>query len=378
MIKYDTLYSRDSKGKIRIWYMERDGNKSRTTSGLQDGKQVVSEWGIAKPKNVGKSNATTGESQADSDINNKYTKQLKTGYTKKLSDVDTAITFVEPMLADKFKSIVKKLNFATQNWGLQCKFNGNRCIATKSGLTTRGGEKYISVPHIHNSLISFFNKHPYAVLDGELFNYDHRRELNELNKLVRKSVNATPEDFKKSEELVKFYVYDGYGWEDTDESTPYSIRKDWIDANLVGKIKYIEKVITYKIKSQADLDKHYKEFLDDGQEGGILRNLDKGYEHKRCKNLIKVKPEEDDEAIIMEITDGLPPWTNAATVITLKWKGKVFDGTFKGNYETRVKILKDKKSWIGKEVTFLFMGLTGLGTPNFAHVDPANCFKIDK
>jgi len=33
---------------------------------------------------------------------------------------------------------------------------------------------------------------------------------------------------------------------------------------------------------------------------------------------------------------------------------------------------------LGKEVTFLYMGLTGLGTPNFARVDPDNCFKNDR
>jgi flagellar hook assembly protein FlgD len=106
--------------------------------------------------------------------------------------------------------------------------------------------------------------------------------------------------------------------------------------------------------------------------------MDAPYEHKRSKYLVKVKVDDDSEATIVDITDGDGNWKGAATNVTLNWKGKVFDGVFKGKYEKRADILKDKKNWIGKEVTFLYMGLTGLGTPNFARVDPDNCFKNDR
>lgn len=376
--KYDTLYSRDSKGNIRVWHMEQDTDKYRMVSGLQDGGKVSSSWTTAKPKNVGKKNATTGEQQAASEIDSKYTKQLKTGYTRDINNVDNCVLYIEPMLANKYKDRLKKINFETQNWGFQCKFNGNRCIATKSGLTTRTGEQYICVPHINEALVEFFKKYPTAILDGELFNHDYRQSLNELSKLVRKTVHATKKDLDRSKKLVKFYVYDGYGWDGGDASVAYSQRKFWIDTNVVGKYGFIEPVLTIPIKSTADLDAQYKQVLDDNQEGGILRNMDGGYENSRSNNLLKVKPEDDDEGIILAITDADGNWAGAATVVTLKWKGKEFDAVFKGNYETRAEILKNKNDWIGKEVTFLYMDFTGLGTPNFARIDPKNCFKTDK
>ena len=154
--------------------------------------------------------------------------------------------------------------------------------------------------------------------------------------------------------------------------------KFWIDTNVVGKYGFIEPVLTIPIKSTADLDAQYKQVLDDNQEGGILRNMDGGYENSRSNNLLKVKPEDDDEGIILAITDADGNWAGAATVVTLKWKGKEFDAVFKGNYETRAEILKNKNDWIGKEVTFLYMDFTGLGTPNFARIVPKNCFKTDK
>ena len=122
----------------------------------------------------------------------------------------------------------------------------------------------------------------------------------------------------------------------------------------------------------------FQSLLLDQQEGGMLRKMDSPYEHKRSKNLVKVKAEDDDEAVIVDITDGDGNWKGAATNVTLNWKDKTFDAVFKGSYETRAEILKNKKDWIGKTVTFLYMGLTGLGTPNYARIDPDNCFKSDR
>ncbi len=344
--KYDILYSKDSSDNIRIWFMEQDGSRYRTISGVKDSPNLVeSEYTVCEGKNVGKKNETSGECQATKEIEARYKKQLKTGYFKSIDDVGT-FQYVEAMRAEKYKERIDKIDFSTQNWGLQCKFNGNRCIATKSGLTTRKGETWKSTPHIHEALIKFFEKWPDAVLDGELFNYELRQSLNELSKLVKKRVHITPEDLVRSKELVKFNVYDGWNFDDMDENTPYSKRKNWIDKNVVGKYDYIEEVVTYPIKSKSELDKQYNIFLEDGQEGGILRDLDSGYEHRRSNNLLKIKQDEDDECIILSIMDGDGNWAGAATTATVKWKDKEFDCTFKGSYEVRAEIFKNKKDLI--------------------------------
>ena len=378
---FDTLYSKDTLGNIRIWYMEQSGNKYRTVSGLSDGEKVTSEWSHAEAKNVGRSNETTSIEQATAEIEAKYKKQLKTGYHKNVKDVDVS-TYVEPMLAQPLHKLSKKPDFSKETWGMQCKFNGNRCIATKDGLFTRKGEKYSAVPHIENALKPFFKNHPNAVLDGELFNNDLRQQLNEISKLIRKTKNIEASDLAESEKKVKFYIYDGYGFNsqtyDFGADAPYSVRKSYIDGNVIHLSEHFVEVETKIVKSDNQMNELFQDLLNDQQEGGILRKMDAPYEHKRSKNLVKVKSEDDDEAIILDITDGDGNWKGAATNVTLKWKNKTFDAVFKGNYETRAKILKEKKNWIGKEVTFLYMGLTGLGTPNYGRVDPENCFKTDR
>lgn len=380
--QYPTLYSIDSLENTRIWYMEQNGNKYRTVSGLIDGEKVTSDWSHAEPKNVGKKNATTAVEQATAEIEAKYKKQLKTGYHEDIKNASKGTAYIEPMLAQPLHKLSKQPDFTKEKWGMQCKFNGNRCIATKDGLFSRKGERYMSVPHIENALKPFFKEYPTAVLDGELFNNDLRQQLNEISKLIRKTKHIDSSDLAESEKKVKFYIYDGYNFRGKsdvlDEEVPYSTRKHWIDEVVIPLCKYLVKVDTVMINSQDHMYQVFQYLLDDQQEGGILRKMDAPYEHKRSKNLVKVKSEDDDEAKIINITDGDGNWKGAATNVTLNWKGKVFDAVFKGKYEQRVEILKNKKDWIGKTVTFLYMGLTGLGVPNYARVDPNNCFKVDR
>lgn len=379
---FPTLYAKDSNGNTRIWYMEQKGHLYRTHSGVKDGQIVTSDWSTAEAKNIGKKNATSVNEQATAEIEAKYKKQLKTGYHENENDADAGTSYVEPMLAKPLKDLSKKPNFQKENWGMQCKFNGNRCVATKDGLFTRKGERYMSVPHIENALKPFFEKHPDAVLDGELFNNELRQQLNEINKLIRKTKHVKACDLEQSEKLVKYYIYDGYGFNssayDFGPDCPYSSRKAFIDGNVIHLSDYFIQVITHIVKSEEHMNELFQSLLLDQQEGGMLRLMNAPYEHKRSKNLVKVKAEDDDEAVIVDITDGDGNWKGAATNVTLNWNGKTFDAVFKGTYEVRVEILKNKKDWIGKTVTFLYMGLTGLGTPNYARIDPDNCFKADR
>ncbi len=74
-----TLYKRDSTGKVREWKAEVLNDKYRTIAGEQGGKQVTSEWTTALAKNEGKANATTGAQQAWKEVEARYVKKRKEG-----------------------------------------------------------------------------------------------------------------------------------------------------------------------------------------------------------------------------------------------------------------------------------------------------------
>jgi DNA ligase 1 len=116
----------------------------------------------------------------------------------------------------------------------------------------------------------------------------------------------------------------------------------------------------------------YSSQLSDGQEGVILRNINSEYERKRSKNLLKFKPVDDDEGVIIAVHEGKGNWANTTKTATLKWKDIEFDPVFLGTVEELKDILIDKESYIGRLVKFKFNGLTGLGVPNFARIDLKN------
>ena len=375
-----TLYSRTSTGAIQQWTIFVEGDKFRVESGQVDGKKVLNDWTICEPKNIGRANSTTADEQALSEAQAKWDKKVKTGYSTDINNIDACISYVEPMLAKDLDDYIDKIDFS-KGVIVQNKYNGVRCVATLEAgevvLKSRKGEFWISVPHINKDFELFFNKFPDAVLDGELYNYDLRQKLNELTKLVRKTKNITPKDLVKSEQMVCLYIYDGFGFgdESLSEEAAYLNRKTWINEYLPKFSRYYRQVEDAHAHSMSEVDKIYEKFLNDGEEGAIIRLPHTPYERKRSKNLLKYKPEDDAEALIIDILEGAGNWAGTAKMATIKWQDKVFEATFKGSHEDAAKRLKDKHNWIGKEVTFLYTGLTGLGTPNYARIDPDNCFK---
>lgn len=379
-----TLYSRTSDGRVQTWTMQIDGANYRTVTGYIDGARVESAWKAAKGKNSGKKNATTDEEQALAEAQSAWKKRTERGYHQDIKDIDKATNGLDVMLAKEADAFLEKgkLNFVDGLF-VQNKYNGVRCTAQLMNgrvvLMSRGFKEWVSVPHINRDLQPFFEKYPTAVLDGELYNYDLRQKLNELISVVRQQ-KPGPAEFKKSEEIVRYYIYDGFGFNDLDEDTPYAERKCWIDVNLPKFSKYFREVPTHLVHSRAALEKLYTEFLADGEEGAIIRVPQSGYEvGRRSENLLKYKPEDDDECEILELVEGKGNWADTAKTAKVRWQGKEFEATFKGTFEQGVERLKNPQDWVGKKnVTFFYTGFTGKGVPNYARIDPDNCFKGDR
>ena len=183
MEKYGTLYKRTSSGKVQIWFIEREGSRYRTTSGQMDGKLVVSEWTQAKTKNTGKSNETSPEEQAISQIESIYEKRLKQSYFESITDIDEE-TYFKPMLAAKWKDVKDKIT--AKSVMMQPKLDGMRCIAKADGLWSRNGEPIISAPHIFEAIAPMFVDRPDLILDGELYNHDLKDDFNTIMSCVKK------------------------------------------------------------------------------------------------------------------------------------------------------------------------------------------------
>ncbi len=354
----ETLYKLDSKGKVRVWYAETgtDGTRwgLRSIAGLEDGKKVTSEWTFVEQKNVGRSNETSLEEQATSEMESEVQKKKDRGYFSDLKNIDTFDKF-KPMLAEKFEDV--DVNYAAGNVYSQPKLDGIRCIARKDGLWTRSGKEIVAVPHIWASLKPFFDRHPNFILDGELYNHELKDDFNTITSMVRKT-KPKPEDLVKSKELVQYHIYDVIITDQPD--LPFSKREL---LRYEAPLQYIRIVPTVHVPTSTGVDSLYEGYLEHGYEGQMIR-IDQPYENKRTKNLLKRKEFLTDEFKVIEVLEGQGNWQGCVKHFVLRLNSeKNFQAGVRGDRDT-LKVMWDKQEkpdW----VTLRYFTPTPDGVPRF-------------
>jgi ATP-dependent DNA ligase len=330
----DKLYKIDSKGQTRVWWMEYDNEKYRTHSGIEGGKIVVSGWQYPTAKNVGRSNATTIAEQVKAEVEAEYTKKQNQGkyHTSVGESIYFGAKFFECMLADKYDA--KKHNKFP--YYSQPKLDGVRCLISKDGMQSRNGKPIVSCPHIREILEPFFQCHPDAVLDGELYNHELKSDFEKLISLVRKS-KPTADDLEESDEKIQYHVYDLV------DGLPNMHLQTFMDRlGFINQFDYrsryyptVQVVKTTNIQDEHDIEMMLGEYLESGYEGQMLRVPTSIYEGKRSKNLIKHKEFEDDEFEIVSMEEGKGNWADAVKRIEIRLK----DGTtqfagVRGSFDT--------------------------------------------
>tara|TARA_B100000780_G_scaffold54930_1_gene34423 strand:- start:9656 stop:10759 length:1104 start_codon:yes stop_codon:yes gene_type:complete len=325
----DTLYKRDTTGKIRCWTAQFENDKWRVVSGILDGKLVVSEWRTAKPKNVGRKNEKNENEQAIAESNAQHKKQLEKGYFIHLRDIDDLTSF-KPMLAHDYAKLKKPLKFPVIS---QPKLDGIRCIAKASGLWSRSGKPHMAIPHIWEVLAPIFEEFPDLVLDGELYNHDLKDDFNKIVSLVRKS-KPSEEDLIESKKLVQFHVYD------TGNDGIFQVRQTvYIGiVRAIGKC-CIQRVPCSYIENQDELNGVYGEYIKCGYEGQMIR-INGEYQNKRSKNLLKRKEFITEEFKVLGIEEGQGNWKNCVKRFNLQTaEGLMFNAGVRGNMDELSKLL---------------------------------------
>ena len=356
---YPSIYKLNSSGKTLIWRLERDVDKYRTISGQEDGKQTTSKWTITRPKNVGKTNATTAAEQAHKECLAKYDKKLSREYKKTKQQLGH-LSYVKPMLAQKFEDRIPTLAmYKDDEIIIQPKLDGVRCICTKDGMFTRQGKLIPGAPHIMEALKVTFKEFPDVVLDGELYNHELRDNFNEIISLVRKEKDD--EDRRaKSKNLIQYHVYD-YVSKDS-----YKDRYLRLFRLLPVSFDCIKILGCHTVNSEEELMTSYNNFIEKGYEGAMVRINNFGYEHKRSKSLLKLKKFIDEEFKIVELLEGEGNNSGMVGKVKLLTKdGKQFGANMTGSWEECVKLFKIKDQYINGEATIKYFELTPDGIPRF-------------
>lgn len=363
MGKLQTLFKKDVKGNIRYWRAiidEQDPSRYATLSGRVGGTETQAGWTQAKPKNKGRSNATTASEQAMLEALAKQQKKLDMGWTTDPSGGDGP-SFTEPMLAIKYtEAALKKF---PPPYFVQPKLDGIRCIARADGLWSRKGKPIVSCEHIWKELQPLFEIHPDLVLDGELYNHKYYNDFEGICSAVKKQ-KVTAADIAKIQQIVQYHVYDVASLS-CNFGKRITLVHHWFDHG-----KFVVPVKTgINVMGPEEIDIWYKYMLDKNYEGLMIRT-NSPYEFcpnsKRSKFLMKRKEFISEEFEIVAIEEGLGTWAGMAKrVVCCLPNGEEFGAGVKGSMAHAKKILKEKEKYIGGQATVRFQSYTKDGVPRF-------------
>jgi len=367
-----TLYQLDSNNNVKIWMIEvvnkDDYSEMIVRSGRKGGSLVENVAKIMAGKNIGRSNETTHFTQAISQMESKIEAKLKKGYVYDLANAKSSSVLGSgisaPMLAQKYSwdgsqkgsKTLRQLGVENKPIIVQPKLDGNRCLIKmedgKLFMYTRKGTKMtVQLSHILEDLKDDLSEG--YTLDGELFSDSF--SFNILNGIIKRET-ITPEE-KEQRKLIKFHLYDVMLDKGYKERYHYICK--FVSPNVVI-------VPSYEIvASIANINMYLEQFLAEGHEGLMIRQLNMSYENKRSWQLCKMKVFEDAEFELVDFQEDVRGGFVGSFVMKDK-NGKIFNAGASGqNVEKRTAMWNNKSDYIGKMATVEFFGKSEYDIPRF-------------
>jgi len=299
-MRFQTLYKMTSTGKLQEWEIYTDENVITTIHGQIFGKKQINSETIKSGKNIGRANETTPAEQAELEARAKWTKKHDKDYHRHIDNCKEGTKIANaggylPMLAHSYKKHgAKYMKFPCY---VQPKLDGLRCTATYNEelkLWFRSGKEITTMPHIITDLKKSMN--PGDIFDGEL--YAHKEEFNSFTGAIRGGKHLKTEILAK----IKYHCYDFPRINGLVEKDRYDKRRN--EFNKLELDNAIVSVKTILVNSFEEAIEIYKQFIEEGYEGLIFRNIDSPYEQKRSYNLLKYKEFIDAEFKIIGAVEG--------------------------------------------------------------------------
>lgn len=360
--EYPCLFSVEKNGKTRLWkatvYQTSTHSYASIKHGQLNGKLQESVKEYNSGKNIGKKNETTPLEQCLNETDRKWKDKIeKEGYTYEDEEDEEDEEKVKekkekyyPMLAQTYSIEKTRKNDITYPCYVQPKLDGLRCIVYKRNgkvfYQSRTGGLFETMEHLTPSMLLFFDEYSNIIFDGELYTTD--MPFEELAGLIKKK-KITVND-KEKLKYIQYHIYDIYEG-DEKEKQPFEERYKLLKKIFRQKndIKDIKLVQTLKCESLSEFKKQFSEFVTDGYEGIMLRNINGLYKAGyRSNDLQKYKEFFEDEYPIIGFTEGDGKDKGSVIWICKTKEDVEFKVRPKGNMELRKKWFKDGKSILEK------------------------------
>jgi ATP-dependent DNA ligase len=360
---FPQLFKIDKLGRTSMWRIYVIGDEYFRESGIKGGK--VKKYAAVKaiPKNVGKSNETTGESQAIFEAYSEwkhkkdqlYTEgETETEETGASEDADVGDR-LRPMLAEKWDDRKKYAKFPG---GVSPKLDGVRVMiysktvgsSKEIVMVSRLGKEYQHMNGIREEAKKIIDKFD-VVLDGEL--YSHNIPFNAISGAVRSQSKPS-----KFDDVLEYHIFDL--WIPSNPDMPYADRME-----LLRKIQFgtstnkLQFVFYDQVSDEKEISQKHTEYVAQGYEGLIFRNLDGVYKlGRRVNDLLKYKEFEDEEFKVVDVMEGVGTESGAAVFVCINKDGTKFNVRPRGSIEKRRLQFKNKNTYIGKLLTVRYQPIS--------------------
>jgi ATP-dependent DNA ligase len=241
---------------------------------------------------------------------------------------------MKPMLAHNWDRYKDKIKYPCI---VQPKYDGIRCLTHREGDTitywSRAEKPLLNLSHLDKWCLDDMADGDW--LDGEL--YKHDIGFQNICSYVKKLQPGT--------KLIEYHVYD--------------IIKEGVDY-----LYRVDHPHGYIAEDSTEVDVCHTNFVSEGYEGSMIRNLTGFYKHGRSFDLLKRKDWFDEEYVIQDVVEGKGKFKGCAVFIC-SCGNTSFSCTSPGSVQNKQAHWKDKENLIGKEVTVKYQEKTDQGIPRF-------------
>jgi DNA ligase-1 len=370
-VEYPPIFGKDKLGKTRVWkatvysMQNSDNGFAVIQHGIYDGKLQVDTRHYTEGKNIGKKNETTPLEQCVLEVEKKRKDKIeKESYSTVFPSRETGVVDgtiprkIFPMLANKYDPNAKKRGGIVFPCFVQPKLDGLRCVVCMHYnvpvFQSRTGGYFTVLQHLIDPLLKIFSQHPTLILDGEL--YTQAIPFEELAGIIKKKTLSDSD--KQKIKCVQYHVYDLII-----PNMPFRERLSLLHQIIPSTSEYIIPVPTCLTDSYRE---KFSEYVENGYEGIMLRNVDGLYqENYRSNDLMKYKEFYENEYPIVDFKEATG--RDAGTVI---WEcetpeGRRFSVRPRGTLDARKTWFNNAKSFVGKQLTVIYQELSEMNVPRF-------------
>ena len=368
------LFALNKNSSYQQWRVCIDGDTVIVEFGKEGGK-LQTKTTICKPKNVGRSNATTAEEQAVLEAQSKWDKQVRLGYRMSKEEL-TDSPSKSPMLASDAS---KKSHMIKYPCYISQKLDGLRVLVTFDGngepvFNSRGNKTYPIQGTMVEQVKELRRLSGFDEFDGEL--YIHGLSLQKITSLAKKWRDVKSKEYGGfSSNDLEYHIFDvpsqlpfytesslSDGWETPTSRESALVQVDHIITDSLSVPNEYEEIplsnIQVVLGRTAEDEDTVKEFIgcymSQGYEGTIIRNFEGKYEYgQRSNDLLKWKLFQDTEAEVVDVEEDK---NGEGILICRDREGVIVRLKMKGTHQDRA--YENQLKNIGKWVKFTFQART--------------------